>query len=87
MQPPLTSAARFTTTTSWNVSSSATLQCWVGALLASRGPLLLAWDSPSSTPEPNRELRLAGVLPAAGRGLAGWTSLSPGDGGPAPPLP
>lgn len=40
-------------------------------MLASRGPLLLAWDSPSSTSEPSRELRLGGVLPAAGRGLAG----------------
>lgn len=39
------------------------------------GPLGLASGSPSSSPEPTHEPRLAGILPAAGRGLAGWSHL------------
>lgn len=40
-------------------------------MLASPGPLGLASGSPSSAPEPSREPRLAGMLPAAGRRLTG----------------
>lgn len=60
-------------TKSWNIRSFTTQQRRVGDSITSPGPLGLASGPPSSAPGPNREPRLAGVLPAAGQGLAGWS--------------